>query len=92
MNGKIIPWINENFHQSYKVFVYRITPEQVKKLLLLQGFRGDAVNTQVLTKDADGLCQLSQAALVVFEEVKTETHCTAYRCQHNKGLLTLDLL
>uniref|UniRef100_A0A3P9K585 Hect domain and RLD 7 n=1 Tax=Oryzias latipes TaxID=8090 RepID=A0A3P9K585_ORYLA len=33
------------------------------------GFRGDAVNTQVLTKDADGLCQLSQAALVVFEEI-----------------------
>uniref|UniRef100_A0A8C7YQF4 E3 ubiquitin-protein ligase HERC1 n=1 Tax=Oryzias sinensis TaxID=183150 RepID=A0A8C7YQF4_9TELE len=29
----------------------------------------DAVNTQVLTKDADGLCQLSQAALVVFEEI-----------------------
>ncbi|XP_037548156.1 probable E3 ubiquitin-protein ligase HERC1 [Nematolebias whitei] len=33
------------------------------------GFRGDAVNTQVLTKDADGLCQLSQAALCLFEEI-----------------------
>ncbi|XP_041825741.1 probable E3 ubiquitin-protein ligase HERC1 isoform X2 [Melanotaenia boesemani] len=33
------------------------------------GFRGDAVNTQVLTKDADGLCRLSQAALCLFEEV-----------------------
>ncbi|XP_013861909.1 probable E3 ubiquitin-protein ligase HERC1 isoform X4 [Austrofundulus limnaeus] len=33
------------------------------------GFRGEAVNTQVLTKDADGLCQLSQAALCLFEEI-----------------------
>ncbi|KAM9306994.1 putative E3 ubiquitin-protein ligase HERC1 [Pholidichthys leucotaenia] len=33
------------------------------------GFRGDAVNTQVLKKDADGLCQLSQAALCLFEEI-----------------------
>ncbi|XP_026152678.1 probable E3 ubiquitin-protein ligase HERC1 isoform X2 [Mastacembelus armatus] len=33
------------------------------------GFRGDSVNTQVLKKDADGLCQLSQAALCLFEEI-----------------------
>ncbi|XP_023136650.2 probable E3 ubiquitin-protein ligase HERC1 isoform X3 [Amphiprion ocellaris] len=33
------------------------------------GFRGDAVNTQVLKKDADGLCRLSQAALCLFEEI-----------------------
>lgn len=35
-----------------------------------QGFRGDSVNTQVLKKDADGLCRLSQAALCLFEEVQ----------------------
>uniref|UniRef100_A0A665WLM9 HECT-type E3 ubiquitin transferase n=1 Tax=Echeneis naucrates TaxID=173247 RepID=A0A665WLM9_ECHNA len=34
-----------------------------------QGFRGDYVNTQVLKKDADGLCRLSQAALCLFEEI-----------------------
>uniref|UniRef100_A0A8C9YIS1 HECT-type E3 ubiquitin transferase n=1 Tax=Sander lucioperca TaxID=283035 RepID=A0A8C9YIS1_SANLU len=34
-----------------------------------QGFRGDTVNTQVLKKDADGLCRLSQAALCLFEEI-----------------------
>ncbi|XP_058472668.1 probable E3 ubiquitin-protein ligase HERC1 [Solea solea] len=33
------------------------------------GFRGDSANTQVLKKDADGLCQLSQAALCLFEEI-----------------------
>uniref|UniRef100_A0A7N6BG99 HECT-type E3 ubiquitin transferase n=1 Tax=Anabas testudineus TaxID=64144 RepID=A0A7N6BG99_ANATE len=33
------------------------------------GFRGDSVNTQVLKKDVDGLCQLSQAALCLFEEI-----------------------
>uniref|UniRef100_UPI0037E82BA5 probable E3 ubiquitin-protein ligase HERC1 n=1 Tax=Semicossyphus pulcher TaxID=241346 RepID=UPI0037E82BA5 len=33
------------------------------------GFRGDSVNTQVLKKDADGLCRLSQAALCLFEEI-----------------------
>uniref|UniRef100_A0A3B4FHE4 Hect domain and RLD 7 n=1 Tax=Pundamilia nyererei TaxID=303518 RepID=A0A3B4FHE4_9CICH len=32
------------------------------------GFRGDPVNTQVLKKDADGHCRLSQAALCLFEE------------------------
>uniref|UniRef100_A0A672ZQK9 Hect domain and RLD 7 n=1 Tax=Sphaeramia orbicularis TaxID=375764 RepID=A0A672ZQK9_9TELE len=34
------------------------------------GIRGDSVNTQVLKKDADGLCRLSQAALCLFEEVR----------------------
>ncbi|XP_068190129.1 probable E3 ubiquitin-protein ligase HERC1 isoform X2 [Antennarius striatus] len=33
------------------------------------GFRGDSLNTQVLTKDANGLCRLSQAALCLFEEI-----------------------
>ncbi|XP_040012788.1 probable E3 ubiquitin-protein ligase HERC1 isoform X4 [Xiphias gladius] len=33
------------------------------------GFRGDSVNTQVLKKDADGLCRLSHAALCLFEEI-----------------------
>lgn len=45
---------------------------KVKKsfFFFLQGFRGDSVNTQVLKKDADGLCRLSQAALCLFEEVR----------------------
>eukprot|EP00066_Takifugu_rubripes_P013620 XP_011602886.1 PREDICTED: probable E3 ubiquitin-protein ligase HERC1 isoform X2 [Takifugu rubripes] len=33
------------------------------------GFSGDSINTQVLKKDADGLCQLSQAVLCLFEEI-----------------------
>ncbi|KAJ0013026.1 hypothetical protein NQD34_017360 [Periophthalmus magnuspinnatus] len=33
------------------------------------GIRGDCVNTQVLKKDLEGYCQLSQAALCLFEEV-----------------------
>lgn len=33
------------------------------------GVRGDYVNTQVLKKDSEGFCQLSQAALCLFEEV-----------------------
>ncbi|XP_038130884.1 probable E3 ubiquitin-protein ligase HERC1 isoform X2 [Cyprinodon tularosa] len=33
------------------------------------GFRGDPANTQVLTKDGDGLCRLSQAALCLFDEI-----------------------
>lgn len=38
--------------------------------MFFQGYTGDSINTQVLKKDADGLCQLSQAALCLFEEVK----------------------
>lgn len=37
--------------------------------LFLQAFRGESVNTQVLKKDADGLCSLSHVALCLFEEV-----------------------
>lgn len=33
------------------------------------GVRGDCVNTQALKKDSEGFCQLSQAALCLFEEV-----------------------
>lgn len=33
------------------------------------GIRGDGVNTQVLKKDPEGVCQLSQAALCLFEEI-----------------------
>ncbi|XP_028274446.1 probable E3 ubiquitin-protein ligase HERC1 isoform X2 [Parambassis ranga] len=40
------------------------------------GFRGDTVNTQVLKKDTDGLCRLSQAALCLFEEIcNLASHC-----------------
>uniref|UniRef100_A0A8C2A9Q1 HECT-type E3 ubiquitin transferase n=1 Tax=Cyprinus carpio TaxID=7962 RepID=A0A8C2A9Q1_CYPCA len=38
-------------------------------LLLFQAVRGESVNTQVLKKDADGLCSLSHVALCLFEEV-----------------------
>uniref|UniRef100_A0A671M3V6 Hect domain and RLD 7 n=1 Tax=Sinocyclocheilus anshuiensis TaxID=1608454 RepID=A0A671M3V6_9TELE len=37
--------------------------------LLLQAIRGESINTQVLKKDADGLCSLSHVALCLFEEV-----------------------
>uniref|UniRef100_A0A3B3Z6N3 Uncharacterized protein n=1 Tax=Periophthalmus magnuspinnatus TaxID=409849 RepID=A0A3B3Z6N3_9GOBI len=37
-------------------------------LLQMRGIRGDCVNTQVLKKDLEGYCQLSQAALCLFEE------------------------
>ncbi|XP_034457870.1 probable E3 ubiquitin-protein ligase HERC1 isoform X1 [Hippoglossus hippoglossus] len=33
------------------------------------GVRGECANAQVLMKDADGLCRLSQAALCLFEEI-----------------------
>ncbi|KAM3873957.1 putative E3 ubiquitin-protein ligase HERC1 [Diretmus argenteus] len=33
------------------------------------GYRGDSVNTQVLNKDADGFCRLSQVALCLLEEI-----------------------
>ncbi|KAM8872529.1 putative E3 ubiquitin-protein ligase HERC1 isoform 2-T2 [Synchiropus picturatus] len=40
------------------------------------GIRGEIANTQVLKKDTDGLCQLSKAALCLFEEVcNLASHC-----------------
>ncbi|XP_028317880.1 probable E3 ubiquitin-protein ligase HERC1 [Gouania willdenowi] len=50
------------------------------------GFRGDAVNTQVLNKDAEGLCRLSQAALCLFEEIcNLASHCL---CSCNTDTVT----
>lgn len=47
----------------------------MQRIILFQGFSGDSNNTQVLKKDADGFCQLSQAALCLFEEVKWFSVC-----------------
>ncbi|KAF7670462.1 hypothetical protein LDENG_00124780 [Lucifuga dentata] len=44
------------------------------------GFRGDTVNTQVLQKDAEGLCRLSQAALCLFEEICNLASCCLCCC------------
>uniref|UniRef100_A0A4W6C7G9 HECT-type E3 ubiquitin transferase n=1 Tax=Lates calcarifer TaxID=8187 RepID=A0A4W6C7G9_LATCA len=46
-----------------------LSSQQSADNYFFQGFRGDSVNTQVLKKDADGLCRLSQAALCLFEEI-----------------------
>lgn len=55
------------FTIHYFIFIQSVSR---KLKCSLQGFRGDYVNTQVLKKDADGLCRLSQAALCLFEEVR----------------------
>lgn len=44
---------------------------RLNNIFIFQGFRGDSLNTQVLKKDADGLCLLSHAALCLFEEART---------------------
>ncbi|XP_076014530.1 putative E3 ubiquitin-protein ligase HERC1 isoform X2 [Genypterus blacodes] len=44
------------------------------------GFRGDTVNTQVLKKDAEGLCRVSQAALCLFEEICNLASCCLCSC------------
>ncbi|XP_029920656.1 probable E3 ubiquitin-protein ligase HERC1 isoform X2 [Myripristis murdjan] len=50
------------------------------------GFRGGLVNTQVLKKDADGLCGLTQAALCLFEEIcNLASYCL---CSCNTGAST----
>ncbi|XP_032396195.1 probable E3 ubiquitin-protein ligase HERC1 isoform X7 [Etheostoma spectabile] len=48
---------------------FDVIHQTLLQMKLYSGFRGDTVNTQVLKKDADGLCRLSQAALCLFEEI-----------------------
>uniref|UniRef100_A0A3Q2QMR5 Hect domain and RLD 7 n=1 Tax=Fundulus heteroclitus TaxID=8078 RepID=A0A3Q2QMR5_FUNHE len=48
---------------------FELIQQTLLQMRQYSGFRGDPTNTQVLTKDADGLCRLSQAALCLFEEV-----------------------
>uniref|UniRef100_A0A3B1J5M2 Hect domain and RLD 7 n=1 Tax=Astyanax mexicanus TaxID=7994 RepID=A0A3B1J5M2_ASTMX len=48
---------------------YELISQILQQMRQYSGFRGDYVNTQVLNKDADGLCSLSHVALCLFEEV-----------------------
>uniref|UniRef100_A0AAR2M095 HECT-type E3 ubiquitin transferase n=1 Tax=Pygocentrus nattereri TaxID=42514 RepID=A0AAR2M095_PYGNA len=48
---------------------YELIGQILQQMRQYSGFRGDFVNTQVLKKDADGLCSLSHVALCLFEEV-----------------------
>lgn len=66
--------INPNLHATFtytecQIKVKTYYAEGSTTTIYFQGFRGDPVNTQVLKKDADGHCRLSQAALCLFEEV-----------------------
>ncbi|TSK72182.1 putative E3 ubiquitin-protein ligase HERC1 [Bagarius yarrelli] len=53
---------------SYELIVQIL---QQMRQCSVQGFRGDLINTQVLKKDADGLCSLSHVALFLLEEICT---------------------
>ncbi|KAM4720559.1 putative E3 ubiquitin-protein ligase HERC1 isoform 3-T4 [Anableps anableps] len=57
-----------NFQQSPGVG-FELIQQTLLQMRQYSGFRGDPGNTQVLTKDTDGLCRLSQAALYLFEEI-----------------------
>ncbi|XP_037401666.1 probable E3 ubiquitin-protein ligase HERC1 isoform X2 [Pygocentrus nattereri] len=48
---------------------YELIGQILQQMRQYSGFRGDFVNTQVLKKDADGLCSLSHVALCLFEEI-----------------------
>ncbi|XP_072518712.1 probable E3 ubiquitin-protein ligase HERC1 isoform X2 [Salminus brasiliensis] len=48
---------------------YELISQILQQMRQYSGFRGDFVNTQVLKKDADGLCSLSHVALCLFEEI-----------------------
>ncbi|XP_066501303.1 probable E3 ubiquitin-protein ligase HERC1 isoform X2 [Hoplias malabaricus] len=48
---------------------YELISQILQQMRQYSGFRGDFVNTQVLKKDADGLCRLSHVALCLFEEI-----------------------
>nr|XP_015798394.2 probable E3 ubiquitin-protein ligase HERC1 isoform X1 [Nothobranchius furzeri] len=59
---------SRGFQQSVGVG-FDVIQQTLLQMKQFSGFRGDAVNTHVLTRDADGLCRLSQAALCLFEEI-----------------------
>ncbi|XP_076139905.1 putative E3 ubiquitin-protein ligase HERC1 isoform X8 [Alosa pseudoharengus] len=48
---------------------YDLIHQTLLQMRQYSGFRGESVNTQVLKKDADGLCSLSHVALCLFEEI-----------------------
>ncbi|XP_035383560.1 probable E3 ubiquitin-protein ligase HERC1 isoform X3 [Electrophorus electricus] len=48
---------------------YELITQIMLQIWQYSGFRGDVANTQVLKKDADGLCSLSHAALCLLEEI-----------------------
>ncbi|XP_053334016.1 probable E3 ubiquitin-protein ligase HERC1 isoform X3 [Clarias gariepinus] len=50
---------------------YELVVQILQQMRQCSGFRGDLINTQVLKKDADGLCSLSHVALCLLEEICT---------------------
>ncbi|KAK7896525.1 hypothetical protein WMY93_021850 [Mugilogobius chulae] len=48
---------------------FEVIHQTLLQMRQFSGIRGDCVNTQMLKKDPDGFCHLSQAALCLFEEV-----------------------
>ncbi|XP_051773057.1 probable E3 ubiquitin-protein ligase HERC1 isoform X4 [Ctenopharyngodon idella] len=50
---------------------YELIHQTLQQMRQHTAFRGESVNTQVLKKDADGLCSLSHVALCLFEEICT---------------------
>ncbi|XP_053504408.1 probable E3 ubiquitin-protein ligase HERC1 isoform X7 [Ictalurus furcatus] len=48
---------------------YELIVQNLQQMRQCSGFRGDLINTQVLKKDADGLCSLSHVALCLLEEI-----------------------
>ncbi|XP_043076943.1 probable E3 ubiquitin-protein ligase HERC1 [Puntigrus tetrazona] len=50
---------------------YELIHQTLQQMRQHTAVRGESVNTQVLKKDADGLCSLSHVALCLFEEICT---------------------
>ncbi|XP_065100040.1 probable E3 ubiquitin-protein ligase HERC1 isoform X2 [Paramisgurnus dabryanus] len=50
---------------------YELIHQTLQQMRQHTAVRGESANTQVLKKDADGLCSLSHAALCLFEEICT---------------------
>ncbi|XP_026052426.1 probable E3 ubiquitin-protein ligase HERC1 isoform X3 [Carassius auratus] len=50
---------------------YDLIHQTLQQMRQHMAVRGESVNTQVLKKDADGLCRLSHVALCLFEEICT---------------------
>ncbi|KAK2827719.1 hypothetical protein Q7C36_018645 [Tachysurus vachellii] len=50
---------------------YELIVQILQQMRQCSGFRGDLINSQVLKKDADGLCSLSHVALCLLEEICT---------------------
>ncbi|KAF7696652.1 hypothetical protein HF521_005070 [Silurus meridionalis] len=48
---------------------YELIAQILQQMRQCSGFRGDLIHTQVLKKDADGLCSLSHVALCLLEEI-----------------------